>query len=166
MCVDANPVAALGFGTVQLQVSAIRPDRGGGANPFGREGAANADSDLQLCAAYQWDAQRFNGFANSICHDLAKGDVARRQNDSEFLTAITCHSVHGSHTIRQASGNHLQDLVAGQMAMRVIDFLEMVDVQHEQQRWLARSGNCFNFKAQHVTEMTSVGQAGQGVFQG
>ena len=58
-----------------------------------------ADNGFQGFHLTALDAQRFDFFANSICHDLAKGDVARRQDDSEFFTAVARHCVHGANTI-------------------------------------------------------------------
>jgi hypothetical protein len=51
------------------------------------------------------------------------------------------------------------------MAMGVIDFLEVVDVEHEQQSRLAGARDRIDFTAQYVPKMTPVGQTGQWIFQ-
>jgi hypothetical protein len=51
------------------------------------------------------------------------------------------------------------------MAVGVIDFLEVVDVKHEQQGRLAGARDRVDFTAQYVPKMTPVGQAGQWIFQ-
>ncbi|MNU93755.1 hypothetical protein D3C71_837040 [compost metagenome] len=52
------------------------------------------------------------------------------------------------------------------MAVRVVDFLEMVNVEHQQQCCLSRAGDAIDFAFQHGAEVPAVGQTGERVFEG
>ena len=51
------------------------------------------------------------------------------------------------------------------MAVVVVDPLEMVDVQHQQQRRLSGAGDAIDFPLQNGPEMPPIGQAGERVLQ-
>ena len=51
-------------------------------------------------------------------------------HDREFITAHARNRVRAPHQRAQPIGDHLQELVADRMPKRVIDVLEMVEVQN------------------------------------
>ena len=111
------------------------------------------------------NAQRLNHFANPFGHHIAKRHRAIGQHHCKFFPAIARHGVFGAHTGIQAFGNRLQHEVARRVAMRVVDFLEMIDIQHQQQRRFARACHHVDFPLQRGPQLASVGQASQGVTQ-
>ncbi len=60
---------------------------------------------------------------------------AARQQDDEFLAAEAANEVElGAHGPRQRPSNRLKNLIAGAMAVDVVDVLEMVEIDDQQRR--------------------------------
>jgi hypothetical protein len=58
-------------------------------------------------------------------------------------------------------GDVLEHLVAGRMAVGVVDLLEVVDVDHQHQRRLAGAGDAVDLAGQHQLEVAAIGEAGE-----
>jgi len=85
------------------------------------------------------------------------------QDDRELLAADPGDQVHGPHGLGDGPRHGADDLIAGAVAIGVIDGLEMIDVEHQQQRRLARSGHPVGLARQRHLEAAPVHEAGQRV---
>ena len=87
--------------------------------------------------------------------------VQAEQHDDEFVAAHARHGVAVAHAGDQALGHVLQHAVAGGVAERVVDFLEVVEVD-EQHRHLRVQALAVRGRLAHaVDQQQAVGQAGQ-----
>ena len=96
------------------------------------------------------------------CHEV--GHVAhgldRSLNDREFIAAEPRDEIRGSDALPQGDGDRFQQFVADQMAERIVDALEFVDVEVKYGELVAGGGGC-EFALQPVVEQGAVGQIGQ-----
>ena len=87
------------------------------------------------------------------------------QEDQQFLPAITAGNI-GRTNRRQESRRDLpQDHVAGPVAVRVVQFFEMIEVDHDQSD---RASTPFGIQAQSIADFlqeAAVIETGQGVPQ-
>ena len=90
---------------------------------------------------------------------------ADRQNNGKFFAAIAGQRVHGAYAFGQGLSHGLQHHVARDVAMRVIDLLEVINVQHEQQRRFARACHAVHLTLNDGAEMAAVGKPREGVAQ-
>ena len=92
------------------------------------------------------------------------GQLGRTMANSSPPTRAT--SVHRPHAVEQRRGHGLEHQVAAGMAVGVVDALEVVDVQHQQQRRLAGAGHAVDLARQRQLEAAAVGQAGERIAAG
>ena len=88
------------------------------------------------------------------------------QDDRELLAAHAGHQVHGPNGLCDGARHGTDDVVAGAMAVGVVDGLEVVDVQHQQQGGLAGAGDAVDLAGQGHLEAAAVDEAGQRVLAG
>src|SRR5689334_15823355 len=69
--------------------------------------------------------------ANALGERRGPGQISLRQNDGELLAAIAREDLVAANAALHHPRQLLQDEVAGQVAVDVVDFLEMVEVEHE-----------------------------------
>ena len=74
--------------------------------------------------------------AQAFGQDFGVLELGARQDDGEFLAAVTGDAAGIAHRLGQDRGEDLQDFVADRMAKGVIDLLKVVDVPHHQARAL------------------------------
>ena len=72
-----------------------------------------------------------HGLAEALGLGLGGVGVATRQHDQELLAAIAADGVVGADGRFHAAGGFAQHGVARQMAVRVVDQLEVVEIRHE-----------------------------------
>ncbi len=163
---QAQAVAATGLGDVELLVGTLNPQLGGGPDPLQREGATDADRHAQVDRGRQADRRGFDGAPDALGHGHAERGLAARQHHGELFAAVAGQSVHRPDAAVQGPRHASQDLVAREVAIGVVDLLEMVDVEHQQQRRLARTRDAVDLGLQLGHEMAPVGQPRQRVLQG
>jgi hypothetical protein len=99
----------------------------------GRRGyrSAHAHRDRNTDAR---DVYRFDGDRQSDCvRSLPNGHLGTsRKRNTEFFSTITANKIIGTKALREPANNILQDKISNKMAMRVIYFLEVIDVQEEE----------------------------------
>ena len=105
----------------------------------------------------------FHSLADLVSH--AHGGIQRRtaQQHGEFLAAIAGGGVAALEVFGQAGGNQLQNLVAGLVAPAVIEFLEVINVAHQQRHRLVRFGHGGHGIAHSIVKRLAVGDVGQGI---
>ena len=101
--------------------------------------------------------------AHALGDGLAERARAVRQDDRELLAADARDEVHRPHGVEQGPGDRTDHLVAGAVAVAVVDALEVVDVEREQQRRLAAAGDAVDLARERQLEAAAVGDAGQRV---
>ena len=97
--------------------------------------------------------------ADALGHHHPERGRAVGQDHRELLAAEARHRVHRPDAVAQREGDRLQDDVAGRMAVRVVDALEVVDVDHQHQRRLAGAGDPVDLAGQRELELAPVRQA-------
>ena len=76
-----------------------------------------------------WDIHVENGRPNFVCQFLRAGQIGFAHNDGEFFPAIPRDQVPGAFAERLQHGSHiLQDSIAGNMPVIVIELFETIDV--------------------------------------
>jgi hypothetical protein len=94
------------------------------------------------------------------------GAVHAGEHDQEFIAALAADRVGVADTAREPQRNALQQLVAHQVAERVVDCLEAVQIEEQQRDAVALAGGVGEGLLQAVVEKRPVGQAGQRVVMG
>ena len=89
--------------------------------------------------------------------------VGARQDDHELVAAVAAHRIRGARALRQQLGHQLEHAITHQVAVGVVDFLEVVgvDEQHAQRMLIALGVG--DRARQRLVEVAAVVQAGQGV---
>ena len=83
------------------------------------------------------------------------------QHDDEFIAAKACHGIAFTHRGGQALRNRLQQLVAGIVAQRVVDALEVIKIQEQAGHLGMVALSLGQYLFQPVVEQRPVGQSGQ-----
>ena len=107
------------------------------------------------------------GFAERVHHALGKRAGTLRLfdadlHDGEFVAAEARHRVALAHAGRQALGHRHQQSIADGMAERVVDVLEVVEVETED-RHLAVAADAHQGVFDPLAQQDAVGQVGQDV---
>ena len=89
-----------------------------------------------------------------------------RQEHRELVAAEARHQVCFPQPARQRPGDRLERVVARLVAVRVVDPLEVVEVDHHQARHLAVALRARDLQVQVVLEQAAVAQAGERVVVG
>jgi len=152
------PVAALRLGAIERdiglaqQLGAVEPE-------FGRADHADADPDESGIA------EHFEALADRGQDALAKRVEIRLgrhsgKQDREFVAAEPRHRVAVPEQLRDARGEGADQLVAGEVAERVVDPLEPVEVEQQHCQGLAPP-RAAQGMIEPVPEEIAIGQARQ-----
>jgi len=108
-----------------------------------------------------------HGGADRLGHAVGAGGLGAGQQDDEFPRRPARREVAGA---AQGSGNgvrhHTQAFVAGGVAIGVVVFLEVVDIDHGDGDRRADALGMAQLLQQHGIEAAAVGQAGQAILHG
>jgi hypothetical protein len=101
--------------------------------------------------------------SDHLAGDQAGALILRRgQQHGKFLAAIACHHIR---LARDRGGERLGDLaqaaVARQMALPVVQHLEVVDIHHQQRQPAPRPLRYLQMGAQRPVEAATISHAGQ-----
>ncbi|MFO5281143.1 hypothetical protein RCL31_24500, partial [Salmonella enterica subsp. enterica serovar Rissen] len=83
------------------------------------------------------------------------------EQDGELFTSPAADNVGLPRQIAQVCGKGPQSLIAGEMAMLVVELLEVINVQHQGAERLALAASILQGLSGEQFETASVGQAGQ-----
>ena len=110
------------------------------------------------------DEQVFDGIARLFGKGGRALEVEARQQQGEFLAAVTGdeHSLLQGDQ-RQCLADRAQAGVAPDMAVTVVEQLEMIDIDHHQRERLAALGRSTPLALELAVEAAPVGQAGKAV---
>ena len=87
------------------------------------------------------------------------------QHDRELFSAVARRGVLAFDVLLDRHRHQPQHLVAGQMAVAVVESLEMIDVGHHQRELLVLRLRLGDGSRQRVVEILAVGKRGEGVGQ-
>ena len=141
---------ALGDRTLQLALGPVdRHEVSNHADGDPREGAGGGDGRAQALGA----------------GDSTVG-VAGRHDDCELLAAVAGRHIAGSERGRQRPADLAQHLVANLVSVRVVDVLEVVDVEQGEGHRLAGAERALDLPEERVVEGATVRQCGEAVDHG
>jgi hypothetical protein len=133
----------------------------------GEEADADAGADLQRGAA---DPEREPQLLQQLGGDRLRGRAAvvRQilQQQHELVAAVPREQAHGANTVLQPARDRAQQLVAGRVAERVVDRLEVVQVEVEQRDRRAGAAGAGDRVLEALFEQRTVGEPGQAVVVG
>ena len=101
-------------------------------------------------------------------HAVSNGRLLERrirQQDGKFLTAVPRHGIFAPHGAAEDFSNRGQHLVSRQVAALVVEFLEVVHVQHQQREHFFPPIPSAHPLFQPVVEFAAVGQASERIGQ-
>ena len=87
------------------------------------------------------------------------------QHHRKFLAAIAGGDVLALDGLLQRHRNQPQHLIAGEMAVGIVERFEMVDVKHHQRQRVAARQRCSNRHVDRTVEIFAVTQSGQRIGQ-
>ena len=158
---EAGAVAPFRLGAIELLVGALDPEQRRRAHPLRREGAADRDRHRDLLAGADVDAARADMGADPLGDVLGEERRAVGQDHRELLAAEARDRVHRPDALAERDRDVLQDDVAGLVAVGVVDALEVIDVDHQDQRRLAGARDAIDLARQRELEVAPVRQAGE-----
>ena len=162
--VDAGAVAAFVLGAVKRHVG-IAHDVGGGAALVvdHRNADRGADDDV-LAADGVGRADRRDDALRQPHHLVAV--AADRGNHREFVAAETRHQVAAAQRVRQPQRHVADQLVADMVAERVVDVLEMIEIDIEHRGRRGAVAHLLDHRFQPLAEENAVGQAAKRIVHG
>ncbi len=162
--VDAGAVAALVLGAVERHVG-IAHDVGGAAAIAVDHGDADRGADDDVLPVDR--VRRADRGDDALRHRHHLGAVvADRGDHREFVAAEPRHQVVAAQRVRQPQRDVADQLVADRMAERVVDVLEMVEVDVEHRGRRGAGAHLLDHRFQPLAEEDAVGQAAERIVHG
>ena len=162
--VDAGAVAALVLGAIERHVG-VAHDVGGAADMLvdDRDADRGADHD-GLVADGVGRAER----GDDAVGDRLQGGVvgAGRGDDGELVAADAGDQVVAAQGAGEALGHVADELVADRVAERVVDVLEMIEIDVEDGRRRAALAHLLDRRFEPLAEIDAVGQAAERIVHG
>ncbi len=127
-----------------------------------READGNGDIDA---ARALLDRERLTGdrAPQPLGHHAGDMQIGFRHHDHELLAAVAAGQIDAADRLADTHGEFPEHVVAGVMAIAVIDRLEEVDVEHHQRQRLAARRRLFRQRHQMAFHVAAVVQAGERV---
>lgn len=92
----------------------------------------DADGRAQRRAGIDIERLRLHAGAQAL-GDVGGGvEIGLRQDDGDLLAAVAAYTVDGAHLLIQQLAQPLENSISRLMSMRVVDALEVVDVEQQQ----------------------------------
>src|SRR5271163_3552672 len=113
----------------------------------------DADGDLQSLQVFR--KNHFNAAAKS--HRL--GSIGLRQEQSELVAANAEGRIRSTQGILQRGGGGAQDFIAARMAVRIVYFLEAMEIENYQAERLAITARAIQFLFERFAEQAAIVQA-------
>ena len=133
---EAIGAAAVRLGAVEREIGLLQQFVGVLA-VLGRQRDADADADDELVAA---DIVGRGNLLDHVAGEHGHGRrlaIAAELHDREFVAAEPCHRVVLGDAFAEPAGDFLQQRVADRMAERVVDVLEMIEIEAEHRELIA-----------------------------
>ena len=157
---EAVRAAAVALGEVERHVGVLQQQVGVGA-VVRRDGDADAGADHDMPAVdVVGPADQLDDARGELAALLGPADVGLHHR--EFVAADARHEVGGRHRLDQTGRHELEQLVADRMAERVVDGLEMIEIEAMHGKAAARL-DAVEGVLQMLAEQHAVRQIGQHV---
>jgi hypothetical protein len=108
----------------------------------------------------------FEGLADPFGHLGGLDLGGSRQDDGEFIAPVAIGRIHPADRFQDHLGHAPEDLIPFQVAVDVVEDLEVIQVEEEQAEGGVLPLDPFHFLVQLVVEMPLVVQSGQSVGDG
>ena len=157
---NGNAVAPFALGAVEGSVGGFeqniagRPVLGQGGDSHGNSNDANGLSVMK-------DGKLANFRANAFRAGLRRLDVGHGEQDDEFLATKAADDIFGSNAFYKKGCGFAKDGVAGIVTVSVVEFLEVVEIEHEDAESGFGADGASGFALHHFFEVTAVEQAGE-----
>ena len=154
------------LGGVEAAVGAL--DQGGGAVSvaIGGDAEGGGDAPQLLIGGALEQFLGLDGPADVLGHDYRTFQIGDGQDGDEFLTAIARRQVSALYVGFERHGHEPQHLVAGLVAIGVVEILEMIDVDDHQAERLTAGMGLIDGCVQALVEALAVGNLGEGIKHG
>ena len=161
--VDAGAVAALVLGAIERHVG-VAQNVGGiaGAAVDHRNADRGADDDV-VAADHVGRADGGNDAAGDRLQRIGIGGAIG--DDGELVAAEAGHQILAAHDVAQPLGDVEDELVADVMAERVVDVLEVIEVDVEHRGGRAAGAHVVDHGFEPLAEIDAVGQAADRIVQ-
>ena len=104
-----------------------------------------------------------NGQPQALGHRGRRRDIDARQQDREFFSAVSRREILRPEGRRQCLGHARQHGVSDQVALLVVDPLEVIQIDHQQRHRLVRPGGAIELPRKRIVEPPAVAEAGQAI---
>jgi hypothetical protein len=158
------PAAPGGLGAIQSEVGIAEQLLGAGAIArIDRQPDADLDVDLPGT-----DRERRVERAQRALRQLLRAvlDFGAADHDRELIAAQAGHKAGPRERGAQMAGDGAEHLIAAGMAERIVDLLELVDVDHQQRHLALLRGGGGEPGGQILVQRIAIGEPGQGVVLG
>ena len=161
--IDAGAVAAFVLGAIERHVG-IAQNVGGIADTAVDDGDADRGADDDVVAADRIGrAERIDDAAGDSLQRVGIGFAGG--DDGEFVAAEPRHQILAAHDAAQPLGDVENELVADVMAERVVDVLEVIEIDIEHGGRRAAGAHIGDDAFEPVAEIDAVGQAADRIVQ-
>src|SRR6516225_6591632 len=127
--VDAGAIAAFVLGAIERHVG-VTQDIAGVLGAAVDHGNADRSADIDAVAAD--DERRADRRENTFCHGLQRITVrGAGHDDGEFVAAEAGNEIVASYDLTQASRDIENELITDMVAERIVDVLEMIEIDVE-----------------------------------
>ncbi len=124
-------------------------------------GNAHADRDRKTGPVIKPDRRSLDAFAQALTNCIGLGDARARQDNGEFFSANATDKVSATDDGQSRIGKRTDHLVADRVAERVIDALEMIDVEKSESNVALVPLRIGKRAFERVHRFAAVGKAGQ-----
>ena len=159
--VDARAIAALVLGAIERHVGVTQEGVSGAAVDHG-----NADRSADIDAVAADDERRAVRRENALRHGLQRIIVrGADHDDGEFVAAQAGNEIVAAYDLTQASRDVENELVTDMVAERIVDVLEMIEIDVEYGRSRAAIAHFGNGTFQPFRKVNPVRQSADRIVQ-
>ena len=124
---------------------------------------ARRDPDREADGADGAERHARDVLLHALGEPVGLGEAARRRDDRELLTADPADGVPGAHAANEDLGDLREHLVAGRVAVDVVDALEVVEIEHHEGDRRVVGGGLDELEPEAFVERAVVPEAGERV---
>src|ERR1051326_7125931 len=152
-------ILAAAFRIVETLVRAA--NQAGGAVAAGVVGDAEGDRALHRALLVRRDRQRADLIEDALGHGAGAAEVRVREDDRELVAAEAGEEVGRAQRLAHGAAELGEDDVADGVAERIVDLLEVVDVEHQERERQRVDAGALDLLRQLPAEVALVPDAGE-----
>jgi hypothetical protein len=143
---QASPVSSRILGLIEGSIGKGKNAR---LRERGCDGATDAGSYWNLIAVNN-DRGMSDGQTNSLRALPGLLPVTARKHNQKFLATIPAYEIVGTNHLTYTLRNLFEDGVSGQVAIGIVDGLEVVQIKHQDANGLVGTGSTVDFSAEQI----------------